>query len=537
MQLSFSNMDSALGSATRTVCLALGLAGYSHNTAAWDGSSKREEAPVISKISVVPRDVFDGALQSWPYRTANRLHIETKERVIRRELLFDVGEHLSPEVEEALAQTERNLRALVFVRDAKVEKIPMEDGSVHIMVVTNDSWSTQPQIGIAKTGDRLTWVVGLAEQNVLGLGKQFKIARESGLDREENQFSYTDPRVLGSRVRASTFYSDRSDGERSFLSVGRPFFSLRTKWGFATSIDSFDQLDPIYSEGELIDSLRHIRRSGEFQVSRAVWFGPGSAVRLHGGYRFLEDEGDFERRRFGILRFGVSSVQHRFIKRTHINRFEAAEDFNLGNEGSFFVGLSTDALGGEGRSLFILASERRGFSLGPETFAIASVGYSSRRRRSQNENAILRSRFELVHKFSEKQVLLAKAEWIHGTRLDPGVQVRLGAERGLRGYPVRQFNGDRSVLFGLEQRWFVADDVAELVSFGIAGFFETGVVWPETEPVRLGDLRSDIGVALLIGRTRWSGQAPGVRFDFAYALDPIDNVGRWQFSAGSSVRF
>ena len=90
---------------------------------------------------------------------------------------------------------------------------------------------------------------------------------------------------------------------------------------------------------------------------------------------------------------------------------------------------------------------------------------------------------------------------------------------------------------GVETRWFFADDVANLVSFAVSGFFESGYVWPEGLPMRSRDLKSDVGVALLIGRTRWSGQNAGVRLDFAYALDPIEGVRRWQFSAGSDVRF
>jgi outer membrane protein assembly factor BamA len=95
--------------------------------------------PLIGKIEIVANNVFEeegpDAL-SWVYRLGNKLHIRTREEVIRRELLFASGEPLSP---EALEQTERNLRSLAFLRDAKVETHERENGTVDIRVVTFDS--------------------------------------------------------------------------------------------------------------------------------------------------------------------------------------------------------------------------------------------------------------------------------------------------------------------------------------------------------------------------------------------------------------
>jgi hypothetical protein len=102
---------------------------------------------------------------------------------------------------------------------------------------------------------------------------------------------------------------------------------------------------------------------------------------------------------------------------------------------------------------------------------------------------------------------------------------------------VRQFNGDRSLLLSFEGRWFLADDVLRLVSLGIAGFVDSGFAWPEGTKVALDDLRSDVGVSLLLGANRVSASRPGVRFDLAYALHPIAGRSPWLFSAGSQVGF
>jgi hemolysin activation/secretion protein len=170
-------------------------------------------------------------------------------------------------------------------------------------------------------------------------------------------------------------------------------------------------------------------------------------------------------------------------------------------------------------------------------FLYGLASWNARHRDGELQNSIARFRLNWVQKLSRRRVFLAKADFLYGTNLDPEVQLRLGAESGLRGYPVRQFNGDRSLLFSAEGRWFLADDVLRLVSIGVAAYVESGFAWPEPSPIALDDLHSDVGVSLLLGATRVSASSPGVRVDLAYALDPVEGRGRWLLSAGSSLGF
>ena len=503
-------------------------------------SQDHVSAPVIDGIDIVLEDVFeDGGMTPdfWAYRFANRLHFQTRESVIRQELLFDEGE---PVDDEALAQTERNLRALPFLRRAVVEVIPVDEDRVRVRVTASDSWTTIPEARIAKVGNEWVWAVGAAERNLFGYGKQLRLLHNSGLDRDETFVLYQDPRLLGSRVSTGVFLSDASDGHRINLAAGRPFFELDTLWSFQAQFEDFERLDPLYADGERVEELHHLGRHALFEAARAVRRARSSALRVHLGYRYSYDDvaDGADLRQFGILQFGVSSVGHNFLKLTHLNRFERPEDVNLGSQASAFFGVSTPALGGEdGTSYFILLASQRGFGLSPDGFLLASVSWQARHRNDNLENSIARARVNLVQKLGRKKVILAKADLRYGSYLDPEVQIRLGAESGLRGYPVRQFNGDRSVLFSVEGRWFIADDVARLASFGVAAFFDSGFAWPERQPMALRDLRSDVGVSLLIGANRMSATRPGVRFDFAYALEPVPGRSPWLISAGSTIGF
>ena len=165
-------------------------------------SPARDDAPpLVGTVEILVQDVFEDTGETpdaWPYRVANQLHVETKEDVVRRELLFKEGDALDP---GALAETERNLRALPFLREARVETLPPgEDGAVPVRVVVSDSWSTTPEARVAKVGNDWVWALGASERNLLGRGIVLQALHNSGLDRDENLVLYRDPRLLGSRV-------------------------------------------------------------------------------------------------------------------------------------------------------------------------------------------------------------------------------------------------------------------------------------------------------------------------------------------------
>jgi len=69
------------------------------------------EGAVIGEIRIVVGDIFDTHIpgeRGWLYRTANKLHIETREDTIRDQLLFKSGE---PYRARVVDETERLLRA------------------------------------------------------------------------------------------------------------------------------------------------------------------------------------------------------------------------------------------------------------------------------------------------------------------------------------------------------------------------------------------------------------------------------------------
>src|SRR3569832_798665 len=73
----------------------------------------------VGKITIHSLDVYSPreAAKGRFYRAADALHIETHDNVIRKFLLFREGDVYRP---ERLAETERTLRALHFLKSASV---------------------------------------------------------------------------------------------------------------------------------------------------------------------------------------------------------------------------------------------------------------------------------------------------------------------------------------------------------------------------------------------------------------------------------
>ena len=100
----------------------------------------------IGTVEIINHEVFDepDTGVAAPYRIANTIHIRTRDEVVSRELLFETGDSFDQELVE---QTERNLRSLSFLRDARIDFTIVDlddDGQpdqVDIQVSTWDTWS------------------------------------------------------------------------------------------------------------------------------------------------------------------------------------------------------------------------------------------------------------------------------------------------------------------------------------------------------------------------------------------------------------
>lgn len=198
----------------------------------------------ISRILYGNVDLFEGNVNDTLKvavtrigKSLNKLHVNTRHRVIRKNLVFEEGDLLDP---DQMSDNERILRHLPFIQDALIQVVPdsSDPESVVVIVVTQDKfpWGADPDMqDIDRFGLRLT------HSNVAGYGHQAYVGMLTNLKDTISPFGYE----LGYRVDniAGSFITGRVDflnaQGRKWLGIGakRDFLTPQTKWGGAMSFD------------------------------------------------------------------------------------------------------------------------------------------------------------------------------------------------------------------------------------------------------------------------------------------------------------
>lgn len=170
----------------------------------------------IGEISIDRRPIFD-ADGNWLERAANKTHMLTRERVIRRDLLFRTGEQLDP---QTIIRNKQLLRSRSYLSDVDISVVPdpVDTTCVNIAITTRDSWTISVDGGLHSEG-RTT--VGVYDANIFGTGNLLRI--NTNFNREDfsyggNLVEYEIPNVLGSFYTAD--FAGGRDFYNSTLSLG-----------------------------------------------------------------------------------------------------------------------------------------------------------------------------------------------------------------------------------------------------------------------------------------------------------------------------
>ncbi|MDH5227466.1 MAG: hypothetical protein OEW50_08720, partial [Gammaproteobacteria bacterium] len=154
------------------------------------GEELEAAGAVIGEIRIVVGDIFDPTIPAedkWLYRTANKLHINTREPIVRHQLLFTAGE---PYVHRKIDESERILRANDYLYDAWIRPISYDGKAVVLEVRTRDTWTLNPGINFSRQGGANTSSIELEEKNLLGNGQKLSFGWDNDIDRESYNFEY-----------------------------------------------------------------------------------------------------------------------------------------------------------------------------------------------------------------------------------------------------------------------------------------------------------------------------------------------------------
>lgn len=500
-----------------------------------------QNGATIGAINIQIDNVFntdDPAEDKRLYRWANNVHIKTRPSVVEEVLLFESGEPLSAPL---VAESERLLRERRYVADATITPGAYDPATntVSLNVWMRDAWSLEPDIKLSRTGGENEFGLGLTEDNLLGLGKSMTLSYESNVDRDMRFFGYRDANLFGSRKQLSASIVDASDGHQYGFSVGRPFFSLDTRWSVWGELLDDERVDPIYDLGEVIDEFRHDTEYLSVHGGRSRGLVDGRALRWLAGLSFEED--DFEPnpsfgaplllpedRRLIYPWGGFQWIGDDWREVSELNDMGRIEDLSLGLNLVARLGIASPNLDSDRRAtLFTFRADRGWEPGGPGHLFLFAARAETREEHGELLNTIVSLSGRYMRRNFGDELFLVNLQTVFGNHLDAENQVMLGGDTNLRGYPLRYQTGERSVLINIEQRIYTDWYPFRLIRFGYAFFLDVGRVTgddPRMTP-NLGTL-SNVGMGLRLTSPR-SSSSSVVHVDLAFPINAppdIDDV-------------
>jgi len=191
----------------------------------------------IKKTDLLEGSVLDTVLEasSKVGKWVNRLHADTRDFIIRNNLLFKVGDKVDP---YRLADNERLLRQFKTIRDARIYLKPAEGTTdqVDIVVVTQDVAS----VGAAGTYSSFkNFSVDAYDINILGYAKQLQVSyfrRTDGKPVNGYEIFLREPNFGHSFVQGQITYTNNYLRNRILLSAGRDFLTPKMKYAGGVEI-------------------------------------------------------------------------------------------------------------------------------------------------------------------------------------------------------------------------------------------------------------------------------------------------------------
>jgi hypothetical protein len=216
------------------------------------------EGMIIRTIKIRRVDLLEGSVLDTTRLTTtkvgklvNRLHTDTREFIIRNNLLFEEGDRVNA---WTFSDNERILRQFKTIRDARIYLNPVEGTQfVDVVVVTQDVAS----VGAAgRFGSFNNFNLSVYDVNILGYAKQLQVSyfrRGNGYPINGFEVALREPNFGKSFISGELKYTNNYLRERTSFSVGRDFLTPRMK--YAGGIEAYRTRENYLTINDTIPSL------------------------------------------------------------------------------------------------------------------------------------------------------------------------------------------------------------------------------------------------------------------------------------------
>ncbi len=202
-----------------------------------------EPNPEGKRIVAIDIDVLDVFEDRDPmFGFVNVFHANTKDYVIRRELLFRQGQAY---LQKKIQESERNIRGIR--QQSLVLILPLQTGepdTVRVLVIAKDIWSLRLNSDYRiQNGQLERLLLQPAEENLAGTHRRALLNFLYEPDTVTFGTAFVDPRLAGSRhtwtLSANVNVNHGTgavEGGSGAFAFGRPLFSLSTPWSWGAAV-------------------------------------------------------------------------------------------------------------------------------------------------------------------------------------------------------------------------------------------------------------------------------------------------------------
>ncbi len=437
---------------------------------------------VVKRINVF--DPNDPKENNALYRLMNRLHINTKENVIRSQLLFAAGDTLNV---ADVAESERILRAKHYLTFAAIHVNRVCTEGVELLVVTRDVWTTEPIFNYSREGGDTKRGIGFKEGNLLGRGSELSLVFDQSAERSRTQYNYSSPHLLNTHLRLRLGYIDTSDGQSTNFGLDRPFFSLKSRWAMGVFSSDTTLIEKIRYQDAQINAYKRKTEVFSSYVGLGFEFDDDAAHRvLVGLHREVEEYDPTEATELGLpiaAEYTYPWVEYRYIQDVfgvyrNLDLLHRVEDVPLGADVRIRVGHGGSFLGNDVEFSYLDFEFSDVLSIGKNQFfkfnAMVNGTWAKDATFSHNVWGGGARYYFLSGDFHR---YFAELRYHQGHNLLQHEELTAGGENGLRGYPLDYQRGDKRWLLTLENRYITPWHFLNLLRIGAVGFVDAGHVW------------------------------------------------------------
>ena len=197
---------------------------------------REHEGQIISNVQIRELGLLEHnatdtskAPRSWLQKTLNKLHTPTRHRVIRKNLFMGPGDEVDP---LSLADSERILRSLPFIRDARIQVVPHKDNpdSVDLLVLVQDVF---PFAAGGSFSGFDKFALELNNINMVGTGHGFSNELIYN-NRQGSGFGYRGiysvPNISGWFIDGWLEYANTDWEKTEGFNLERAFFTPEVRW-------------------------------------------------------------------------------------------------------------------------------------------------------------------------------------------------------------------------------------------------------------------------------------------------------------------